>query len=91
MNYRIGSKVREVFHVGGDAGEHGGGSDERVIKGDNRRQVGDLQYISIGRLLKGKRTSFFIKYAKFSVRMQNKTLNFDFCCLRQIQIGGHIK
>jgi hypothetical protein len=59
MNYRIGSKVREVFHVGGDAGEHGGGSDERVIKGDNRRQVGDLQFNWIGRFNKGKKNEFF--------------------------------
>ncbi len=81
MNYRIGSKVREVFHVGGDAGEHGGGSDERVIKGDNRRQVGDLQYISIGRFIEG----FFIKYAKFSVKIQPKTniiLKFRFLLLK---------
>ena len=52
MFYWISRNVWEVIHVSGDAGEHGGGSDERVIEGDDRRQVGDLKRIRIGCFIK---------------------------------------
>lgn len=46
---RVGGKVGIVDDIGAQAGEHGGGTDERVESGDELRQVGDLDLLGDGR------------------------------------------